>query len=154
MEGKGGTTRGQLALTTVSEDPEEPSGASSKLGLFTGRGAFGRGRSFGGEVVLLARSTGQHGSRPRRAEFRVDGSPGRNKSCEQRTLRRRGRGLSHPRLMGGRGLSPAPDRDAGPETEEMPSGDKGGGDGSVRVLKHEDQGRRRTRLEQARGPNP
>ena len=57
-EGKGGTTRGQLALTIALGDPKEPSGASSKPGLFTGRGTFGRGWSFGGEVVLLARSTG------------------------------------------------------------------------------------------------
>ena len=78
--GRGGQPGGQLALTTASEDPVEPSDASSKPGLFTGQGAFGRGRSFGGEVVLLARSTGQHGSGPRRAEFQVDGSPGHNKS--------------------------------------------------------------------------
>ena len=79
-KGRGGQPGGQLTLTTASEDPEEPSDASSKLGLFMGRGAFGRGRSFGGEDVLLARSTGQHGSRPRRAEFRVDGSPSHNNS--------------------------------------------------------------------------
>ena len=80
-EGKGGTTRGQLALTTALEDPQEPSDASGKPGLFMGRGTFGRGQSFGGEVVLLARSTGRRGSRPRRAEFWVDDSPGCNKSC-------------------------------------------------------------------------
>ena len=79
-KGRGGQPGGQLALTTVLEDPEEPSDTSSKPGLFTGQGAFGRGWSFGGEVVLLARSTRQCGSRPRRAKFRVYGSPGRNNS--------------------------------------------------------------------------
>ena len=79
-KGRGGQPGGQLALTTASEDPEEPSDASSKLGLFMGQGAFGRGWSFGGEVVLLARSTRQCRSRLRRAEFRVDGSPSCNKS--------------------------------------------------------------------------
>ena len=153
-KGRGGQPGGQLALTTVSEDPEEPSDTSGEPGLLMGRGALGRGRGFGGEVVLLARSTGQHGSRPRRAKFWVDGSPGRNKSRGQRTSRHRGRGLGHPRSMGGWGLTPAPDHDAGPETKEMPCGDKGGGNGTVRVLKCKDQGRRGTRLEQARGLNP
>ena len=53
-KGKGGTIRGQLALTTMLEDPEEPSDASSKLGLFYGprhlwqRAEFwGRGRASG-----------------------------------------------------------------------------------------------------------
>ena len=58
-EREGGDNQGATCIrTTASEDPEGPSDASSKLGLFTGRGAFGRGRSFGGEVMLLARSTG------------------------------------------------------------------------------------------------
>ena len=47
-----GTTR---IRTAALEDPETSS-ASSKPGLFMGQGAFGRGQSFGGEVVLLARS--------------------------------------------------------------------------------------------------
>ena len=42
--------------------------------------------------------------------------------------------------MGGRGLMLVPDHDTGPETEEMPCGDKGGGDGTIWVLKHKDQG--------------
>ena len=78
---RGNNQEATCIRTTASEDPEEPSDASGKLGLFTGQGTFGRGRSFGGEVMLLARSTGQLGSRPRRAEFWVDGSPGHNKSC-------------------------------------------------------------------------
>ena len=56
--------------------------------------------------------------------------------------------------MGGRGLSPAPDHDTGPEAEEMPYSDKGGGNGAVRVLKRKDQRRRRSGLEQAWGLNP
>ena len=56
--GEGGMTRGQLAFGQLCQKTLKTSDASSKLGLFTGRGAFGRGRSFGGEVVLLARSTG------------------------------------------------------------------------------------------------
>ena len=53
------------------------------------------------------------------------------------------------RAFGGRGLSPAPDRDAGPEAKEVPCGDEGRSDGAVRVLKHDDQRRRQPRLEQA-----
>ena len=49
---------------------------------------------------------------------------------------------------------PAPDRDAGPKTEEMPCGDEGRSNGAVGVLKRKDQRRRRTGLEQAWGPNP
>ena len=55
--GEGGTTRGQLAFGQLRRKTLKTSNAGSKPGLFTGRGAFGRGWSFGGEVVLLARST-------------------------------------------------------------------------------------------------
>ena len=55
---EGGTTRGQLAFGQLHRKTLKTSDASSKPGLFTGRGAFGRGWSFGGEVVLLARGTG------------------------------------------------------------------------------------------------
>ena len=60
-EGKGrGDNQGTTCIwTTASGDPEKKktSDTSSELGLFTGRGTFGSGWSFGGEVVLLARST-------------------------------------------------------------------------------------------------
>ena len=46
-----------------------------------GQGTFGRGWSFGGEVMLLARSTGQCRSGPRRAELQVNGCPSCNNSC-------------------------------------------------------------------------
>ena len=65
--------------------------------------------------MLLARSTGQCGSRPRRAKVWVDGSPSHNNSRRQRTLQHRACRLGHPRSMGERGLSPAPDHDVGPK---------------------------------------
>ena len=55
---EGGMTRGQLAFGQLHRKTLKTSDTSSKLGLFMGQGAFGRGQSFGREVVLLARSTG------------------------------------------------------------------------------------------------
>ena len=56
--GEEGMTRGQLAFGQLRRKTLKASSASSELGLFTGRGAFDGGRSFGGEVMLLARGTG------------------------------------------------------------------------------------------------
>ena len=65
VRNEGRITRGQLAFRQLHRKTLKTSSASSKLGLFMGQDTFGRGWSFWGEVVLLARSTGYCGSRPR-----------------------------------------------------------------------------------------
>ena len=56
--GKGGRSGDNSHSDSCVGRPCKTSDASGKPGLFTGRGAFGRGWSFGGEVVLLAGGTG------------------------------------------------------------------------------------------------
>ena len=43
------------------------------------------------------------------------------------------------RMLGGRGLLPAPDYDVGLKTEEMPCNSEGRGNGAIWVLKCNDQ---------------